>query len=264
LTSAVLETLNLQSKEARSPWLPQTFFRELANLDGAFSTLGKYATNVDFGLRLSDSTAWKTAKSAWQRLAIAHQPTHQTAATAADIQAAVNATNDEEIATFLRLLWLSCARKGDVAKLRTEDVTLQPSGRLEFFVQEGKGVLARRGKYHVISHCPPAWRLPLQRFLDSRPKNSRLLRSELGRNNEVLQALRCGNPSLSCRSVRRGALQCIARDAQVSEETLMRMSGHRSVATLHRYLDWDAINEGAHSAAQRAAQNLSAELLLQH
>jgi hypothetical protein len=36
----------------------------------------------------------------------------------------------------------------------------------------------------------------------------------------------------------------------------MRMSGHRSVDTLRRYLNWDQINSKAHNEAHRAAANL--------
>ena len=260
LTSALLRSLELQSSTARVAWLPQTFFRELTNLDGAFATLGKYSLNSDFPLRLSESTVWRSAKTAWSRLATHSQPTQQVAATLDDIHQAIRANEDPEMRIYLMLLWLSCGRKGDVAKLMAAGVTLQRDGRLAFFIQEGKGVLARKGKYTVVSHCPPAWRAELETFLHSKPNGRRLFRPSLEKSGEAVQALRLANPALSCRAVRRGALQTIARSSDVSEETLMRMSGHKNVNTLHRYLDWNAVNEKAHLAAQAAARNLTAEL----
>ena len=257
LATTALHALDLQAQGARSPWLPQTHQRELLNLEGALSTLGKYAVNVDFGIALSASSTWRTAKTAWGHLAIQSQPVHQVAATADDIAQAVELSPDPEIRAFLICLWLMCARKGDVAHLRTGDVSLNAQGRLSFFVQEGKGVRARRGKYTVTSHCPPAWREELQRFLTA-PRTSRnLFRPSLGVTSEVLDSLRTANPAANCRSVRRGALQAIAMDPEVDEPTLMRMSGHRSVATLHRYLDWDRINARSHQLAQNAARNLA-------
>lgn len=260
LASAILRALELQATTARVPWLPQTHFRELTNLDGAFATLGKYSTNIDFRLNLSDSSAWRAAKAAWMRLATTAQPVHQKAATLQDITSAINFSQDDEMRVFLMLLWLSCGRKGDVAKLNTAGVTLHADGRLDFFIQEGKGVLARRGKYHVTSHCPTEWREELGNFLRWPRRGPRLFRPSMAVSNEALDALREANPGLNCRSVRRGALQCIAASNNVTEETLMRMSGHRNVHTLHRYLDWDRINERAHSLAQDAARNLSAQM----
>lgn len=262
LASACLESLALQSQNGRVPWVPTTFFRELTNLDGAMSTLGKYSTNIDFGLRLTDATTWRTAKTAWQRESLVSQPVGQAAATAEDIALAISRTKDQPTAVHVMLLWLMCGRKGDIAKLRANDVTLHPDGRLTFFVQEGKGVLARRGKYHVASHCPTQWRQQLQAYLQQPHPTGYLFpaRFRSPTNNEVLQALRVANPALNCRSVRRGGLQAIALKGDVTEEILMRMSGHRSVATLHRYLEWDKSNELMHSRAQEAARALTDSL----
>ena len=262
LSEAVLRALDLKAAAGRVRWLPQTHFRELTLLDGAFSTLGKFAVNVNFGLKLSETTTWRAAKTAWQRLAVEHQPVGQAAATCDDIALALTHSTDPELRAFLMLLWLTCARKGDVAKLRSDSVTLHDtSGRLEVFVQEGKGVLSRKGKYHVVSHCPVPWRAEIRAFLQQlRAPRSRLFRPELGSSNEVIQLLRTADPSLNCRSVRRGSLQTIASSGTVDEETLMRLSGHRNVQTLHRYLDWDRVNELPHQRAQDAARNLTTTL----
>ena len=255
LATAVLRALDLKSKAARCPWLPQTHFRELTQLDGALGSLGKYTLNTETRLRMSESVTWSAAKTAWERLAIQHQPVHQAAATATDIALAISRASDPQVRMFIMLLWLSCARKGDVAKLRQESVSLLPNGRLRLFIQEGKGVLAKRAKYHVISHVPEPWLPELQSFL-AQPRAARtpLFRPSLGLSNEVTVALRLANDNLNCRSVRRGALQTMALSGLVDEPTLMRMSGHRNVETMRRYLDWDATNEQAHARAQDAAR----------
>lgn len=262
LTAAILHSLDLQAKNARSPWLPQTHFRELTNLDGAFSNLGKYAINTDFGLCLSTSATWRNAKKAWSMLAMQHQPVNQTAATAEDIESALGQITDPEIRIFIMFLWLGCFRKQDTALLLSNAVSLDATTQqLKFFVQEGKGVKARQGKYHVISHCPRVWMNEISTFLASKQTNrfakpTRLFRPSLAKDNSVLEALRLGdNKGLSLRSVRRGSIQAIA-DRGADEETLMRMTGHKSVHTLHRYLNWNAINREAHAKAQEAARAL--------
>jgi integrase len=248
----------MKSAAAKIAWQPQTHFRELTLLQGAFSSLAKYAHNVHCGINLDLSPTWKEAKDAWSRLSVQHQPVNQPAATCEEIQLAINNCLDFDLRAFVMLLWLSCARKGDVAKLRSGDVQIFANGRTEIFIQEGKGVLARQGKYHIVSHCPPAWLPELTSFLmnHSTPR-SRLFHQTMGSSNCVVDILRTANPSLNCRSVRRGALQTIAADQSVDEETLLRMSGHRNVKMLHRYLDWDRINERAHLRAHEAAKNLT-------
>ena len=52
-----------------------------------------------------------------------------------------------------------------------------------------------------------------------------------------------------------GRWQTIAQDPNVTEETLMRLSGHRNVKTLHRYLGWSANIKGIKESAE-AAVNL--------
>jgi len=51
LADALLSFLKIQKKNARSPWVPQTHFRELLNIHGAFAKLGKYSTNLDIRIQ---------------------------------------------------------------------------------------------------------------------------------------------------------------------------------------------------------------------
>lgn len=261
LPHALLSFLDIKAQVGRVKWLPQTYFRELTSLHGAFSNLPKYAHNVQAPIDLDQSSTWRNAKEAWSRLAIQNQPVNQAAASCEDITTAISHSSDPEIRAFLMLLWLTCARKGDVARLLWGDVSVEPSGRLKVFVQQGKGVLARQGKYHIVSHCPTPWRDELSQFLAQRPSGrDTLFRSTLGTSSEVIDQLRTANPSLNCRSVRRGSLQTLATDPEVSEETMKRLSGHRTTAMLHRYLNWDAINAQAHQSAQNAAKGLTRQL----
>ena len=46
------------------------------------------------------------------------------------------------------------------------------------------------------------------------------------------------NRSLEQRSLRRGAIQALAKSPGITDEVLMMFSGHTQVATLRRYLSW--------------------------
>lgn len=237
----------------------------MTSLHGAFSNLGKYALNFHGRVNLKASASWNAALKSWDHLAKQHQPVHQTAATAEDIMAAVQLQPDPQIRMFMVLLWLLAARKGDIAHLRPDSVQLRPDGRILVFVQEGKGVRARQGKYHIVSACPPIWHQELKDFLHMAIINNNkfLFRPSLAQSGEILQALRAANPALNCRAVRRGAAQAMAKDKKVDEATIMSITGHKCVKTLHRYLGWDMINEKVHSAAQEAARNNLAPILQQ-
>jgi hypothetical protein len=253
LVEAILHHLDLASTEGRRRWLPTSHFREMTKMDGAFSNLGKYAMEMDHGIKLSDSTTWKNALKTWKNVSMEDQPVNQRAVKVEEISKAVSLTQDKEVRSFIMLLWLLCARKGDVAHLRPHSVRVKDNGRLEAFIQEGKGVKAREGKYHVISHCPPEWKEELTSFLDSKLQEKYLFRRSLAFSQEVLLSLRLADPTLSCRSVRRGAAQALAASG-TPEEVIMKMTGHKCLTTLHRYLNWDQINESAHSKAQAAAK----------
>ena len=223
----------------------------------------KYSASTRCSIDLSLSASWKAALSAWSEQALQKAPVGQAAASASDISAAMAATQDPVLRLFVLLLWLSCGRKGDVAKLRCSAVNFKtgPSsepGQLEIFIEEGKAVEANGAKYRVQTFVEEPLRSELQRFLAiPRQPNQRLFRKSLGKSNEVVRLLKTVHPKLDCRSLRRGSLQTIAADPDVSEETLMRLSGHRNVKTLHRYLGWNEINAKAHRDTVRAAKNLS-------
>jgi integrase len=261
LATAILQhmaNLSLESSARGAGWLPGTHSRYLNSLDGAFSQLGRYAINFQGKICLNRLPEWSSAKRSWDSLSRQFQPVHQSAATAEDIALAAALCKDREVAMFLILLWLLAARKGDVAHLRPSGVrVVQETGRIEVFVQEGKGVKARQGMYHIISHCPDIWKAELTEFINkARLANSKyLFRSSLTKSSEAISALRAANASLNLQAVRRGAAQALAKDKEVKEETIMKITGHRNPKTLQRYLDWDKTNEKAHSAAQEAARN---------
>lgn len=253
-----------KANAARQRWKPQTFLRELATMHGALKFLPKYSPNTQCSIDLSLSSNWRALMAAWQKQAIQHAPVDQAAAAAEDISKALALTADIQVRMFLLLLWLSCARKGDIGHLTASSVTFKTgasysTGHLELFIHQGKGVAANKAKYRIQTMCPPAFEKELRQFLQSRlqevGRDSPLFRSSLSSSNEIVALLKRVHEKLDCRSLRRGSLQTIAQDPNVTEETLMRLSGHRNVKTLHRYLGWSANVKGNRESAA-AAQSL--------
>ena len=133
----------------------------------------------------------------------------------------------------MALGWLTCARIGCIAQLRREDVVLHQSGNVSVTFRRGKAVRSR-GPYTVHSRVPGQWR--------------QLLNNQLQHNHpfttssaQVRDALRTVDRRLEQRSLRRGALQTLAR-AGVEEHDLLHFSGHTTLAMLRRYLDWGRVN----------------------
>lgn len=260
LPSAILAHLDARSRSSTPAWLPQTYFREMMNLEGAFKTLGKFSTNLDISIKLPESAEWRTAKTAWDRLSRQHQPVDQAAASPTDIQLAIDLAPEEEMRIFLALLWISAARKGDVANLSPSDVQFDAAtGRITLFIQQGKGTYARKSKYRIPTHAPLIWRPMIADFLSSRSAEKRLFSRHLASQRDALDALRRANAHMTCRAVRRGAIQTMAK-AGASEEAVMKITGHKSRDTYHRYLNWDRDNELPHRQAQEAAMALTVAL----
>jgi integrase len=69
-------------------------------------------------------------------------------------------------------------------------------------------------------------------------------------------ALKFKDPALTTRSIRRGALQAMAKNG-VDEATLMHFSGHKDRNTLLRYLDWGRNFSKEEQSAHEAAQHLN-------
>lgn len=255
LARVCLLHLDLLSKESVRGWTPASHFRYLTAMDGAFNKLGKFALNFQGSIQLKRFPEWSQAMSSWDLLAKQNQPINLPAATPKDLTKALSVQADPEIKAALMLLWLLAARKGDVLNLHPESVKINPDGRLLVFIKEGKGVKARKGAYHLASYCPIEWRQDLQKFLNSRMGQPFLFRVSLKKSNELNRALQAADSTLTCRAVRRGAAQAMAKDPKVTEATIMSLTGHKSVETLHRYLGWNKVNESAHLASQTAARN---------
>jgi hypothetical protein len=163
------------------------------------------------------------------------------------------------VAQLLALAWITTGRPGCVSQLRHEDITRTDEGLAVTF-RRGKTAKLRMKPYTVTT-IPGAFNQFLnlepgqpRRFLfpcDSPEDRKKLLKDLVG-------ALRLVNPTFESRSIRRGALQHMAR-AGAPATVLMSFSGHGTVAMLKTYLGFGTLLEDEAKQQRAAAQRALAE-----
>ena len=255
-------------------WRWSTTAKHAGTLLGAWGRLHHYAAPgtvaqelVDW--RLSDHATWRDAMRHISKEAKAEAVKSPVAVSKKQIALLLRrlrARDNNRLHALALLTWLSCARVGDAAQLRSDEVFLDNKGNVDFHFRRGKGVTAR-GPYTVHSALDPRsddFRA-LRAFLDGAtggwlfPSKSELDRKRWG--IALREELRQIDPTLEQRSFRRGAIQCLAQDPKVTDETIIRFTGHTNMKMLMRYLNWGAV--GAHRAAETrtAALNLLEEYM---
>lgn len=164
-------------------------------------------------------------------------PDQPKAATWDQVRKAITKTKDDAQAMALLLGWLTAARLRCIRRIQKDRIIDTPESLSITFV-EGKTVKLI-GPYTVHAQpIPPEFRERWQAYLATR---QHVIFPRRLTGNDLKEAIRKADPQLEQRSLRRGALQTMAANG-VSEETLMRYSGHTQVGTLRRYLNWNAIN----------------------
>ena len=258
-------------------WQPQTLLREAHFYQGAFAQLSQYS-NWPFPVHLQEDPAWNSALRHLRQMSEVSQPTGQSAVELEDISQILAAEPSELVRSFIMLEWVTACRSGDTRALRAKDVTLATAvdinGNFPISVQFALGKAAKlRGPYTVHSAVPPEWAAEIREHLRQNPTGplfpTRVARLTDARKTEPLQArvlaaIRAAGSHLSTRSMRRGALQSLAKSlgaAGVSQADaltqLMAFSGHTNEKTLKRYLDWGRLfAAGAREGAQAAAAGL--------
>ena len=245
LPEALLEILS-QEKRARN-WKWSTISKKSASLQAACRLLPLYKQCAP--VLLHQYPVWSQGLKTWARKSKEESPRSVYAATVQDIDRAISLTTDKAVQSLLAVSWLCCARIGDVLQLTHTDVKWS-SPLLTVTHRKGK-TIAARGPYSLHTTVPQKWRELIHYTMSTQtgklwPSMSTTI---------ALKALRAANTQMECRSIRRGALQCMA-NAGTDEETLRLFSGHTSVAMLRRYLAWGAIGSAKITTMTSAASVL--------
>ena len=152
------------------------------------------------------------------------------------------------IKQLLALTFALAARVGDVLGLARRDVSMK-EGRLTVSWKRGKTAKAS-GPHTVAVSVPRSLRNWCTTLLSpniNKISNAKWLfdlpgeRARDAIKKELRDAMRKVEARLELRSIRRGALQQMAK--QIDEKAMMLISGHKRVNTLRRYLDWGMRSE---------------------
>jgi hypothetical protein len=241
MVHAILEIMS--SNRKRRHWSWTSMLRNMAELAGALRNL---PVSCGIGpIQLADDPQWVAALHGVAGRAKAERPRVPTAIRVAEIIAAIRAEPRRAVKLLLALTWLVCGRTGDCRQLSPGDLALS-GDNLTVTFRHGK-TIARRGPYSLHTVFPPGWRELLD-IQDGDTSWASILSS--ASVSDVLTALRRISTKLENRSIRRGALQCLAENG-TPEELLLLFSGHTTVATLRRYLNWGTI--GTHKLKSMTA-----------
>lgn len=247
LASAVLQQLCRTRTEKH--WSAATFLRVMATTQGALSQLPFY-TNANWSVELNACPEWRAAMKQAQKEAheseAVRPPTAMTSSEHQQVMERVKA--DPETAAFAAIAWRTCARYGDTAQLRAEDIHLDGT-KLRVTWRRGKTV-AFRGPYSIHTKVTEDEARHIRTHLRTKKHWLWTNRSMIAvKARDVLREI---NPNLEQRSVRRGAIQALAH--LLPHEELCLFTGHKSVKTLLRYLGWGAQPTEHSSRMQTAAQ----------
>lgn len=238
-------------------WRWSTTLKRALSLQGALALLPKYFCTTE-GINLNSSPLWRQAIRKLTQLSKEESPNQPQAALVEDVEdmIASNKTSRPE-KVCLALGWATCSRLGCILSLKKEDVQfLGPTtdGKAQAVMitfRRGKGVKTT-GPYTVNSRMSQAWAQMVQEYMATR--HTFIFPKKVKMGKAIKEASPTGK-KLEQRSLRRGALQALALSG-VSEETLMRYSGHTRVSTLRRYLNWNTKNQKVRLEMEDAAQAL--------
>ncbi len=229
---AIVECLTRQHKERA--WRCSSLLKNLATAQGALSNLPLYrATLVSIPLGLS--SVWRMAMKAAARAARIELPNQPLAVGWQQVRQALHMESSLPTFAATLLSWVAAARSGCVLQLAKSDLTWVNESTLSIRFRRGKGASLRQTTYTVHTMIPVEFVARLRRWLDSRTSwvFPRTLKSF-----DVTKCLRKVDARYECRSIRRGALQHLAALPGITDETLLLFSGHSSVTTLRRYLNF--------------------------
>lgn len=252
LATAIIATIEFLKKDRK--WKCSTTLKAAASIQGAMSLLPLYKSGAS-AITLTKDVVWKQAMKSLQRQCKEEKPTQPIAATAEQIRQITEPLFQEgKTATAVALIlgWYTASRLGCVIQLEKEDIVCNSDRSLTVTFRRGKGVIAR-GPYtvHTTQLAEQDFH-PMKTYLDSRDK---VIFTKATTTDRLRTAIKAVFPHLEQRSLRRGALQAMAA-AGVDETTLMRYSGHTRLQTLHRYLNWNSINQKVTKEMQKAGQAL--------
>ncbi len=227
-------------------WRWSTMARNMGTAIGAFAHLPLYSDSAT-GMNLMFSPVWRKAVQAAERLSREERPRTPKAASPAQVEQAVARSSSPAVKALLIMAWQSTMRLGDVAQLRRADVKLAPmrdAQGLSMAITFYKSKTGHQRDPHTVhAFLPRMWTPHVVDYINNFAADSALFPAS-GPGGSLIAAataaLKVVDPTLEARSLRRGSLQTLATKGATHEQ-LMHFSGHKTLASLLRYLNWGSI-----------------------
>lgn len=225
--------VSIERAAAERKWRHATTLKKLATAQGALALLPAYRSAPP--VQLTQCPLWRQAMRAAGIAARQELPKQPKPASLAQVKKVLALEPCLPTAAAIILSWVTAARTGCVLQLDRQDVCVNADQSLSVRFRRGKGARIR-GPYTVhTAPLEPQMLRRLERWMAGR--RAQLFASTTS-GDKIRLALRRVDKALEQRSLRRGALQALARSPNITDEVLMLFSGHTQVATLRRYLSW--------------------------
>jgi len=249
LDKALTNHFSAQKNAKKLKW--STLVTKMATAHGALRLLPVYTTNKS-SVMMKDSVIWMQAMKGAAKECKQEVPNQAAAANWDMVTSAMDKEPMQIRKLALLLTWLTCGRGGDVLKLEPNCVEVQETGLMVHF-RRGKTVKTR-GAYSIFTPMPPdLYKDMFVKHLEACMKEKKRWLFEGVQGSHIKEALRRANPKLEQRSLRRGAIQTLAA-TNLSDEELLKYSGHTNVQMLRRYLNFGKLSgEGKRLQAQGQA-----------
>lgn len=261
LPIAITQHLMDESVKKEKVWRPTTLFKYHCTAQGALRLLPMYRAGAP-SIALAATPYWQQAMRGTRLTAIEHIPKQAHAATVSSVREAMDGVGprtlfSKQIRMVILIGWITAGRLGCVLQLKREDIVFETMNgnqrSIHITFRRGKGVRARQTHYTVTTAIhDDDWYNELHTFVNSKPMEAFLFSKDVKGAHLRPPLKRAG---LEQRSLRRGALQAMA-SAKVDYPTLMNYSGHSSVDTLKRYLDFGRKDIGLQHQSLSAAAHL--------
>lgn len=243
----------LRAKTERH-WQATTTVVKMATAHGALRLLPLYCV-MELPVLMKESVLWMAAMKGAGRAAKVQPVKQPTAASWEEVVEAMGKEPLQAVRMALLATWLTCGRGGDVLLLKDGDISLRDRDgssktkiQMDVHFSRGKTVKTR-GPYTVFTQGPPPeYEEEFRTYLLKVPAKEYIFKGVKGA--QIKDCLRRANSKLEQRSLRRGALQRLAKSG-LSDLELLHYSGHTNVPMLRRYLNFGKLSgEGERLADQ--------------
>jgi hypothetical protein len=238
--------------QERADWVPSTLQTAMGHFSSVMGSLDMYCQVKS--VRLSKFGSWRTGLRSVVKKTNLHEAKQSAPATYEDIKVMAKRLEHTGRAKLLLIIqWAHAARGKNMLGLRTKNFfSLCQSIKWT----EAK-TTATRGPYtthSVYGKFSTFVNKEIDKLSKEAPNQAIFSSKDI---KAVKDALKEINPDFDMRSMRRGALQQLARkENKLSAETLMVFSGHTSVKSLYRYLNFGEKFGQQQATATKAAAAL--------